>query len=373
MCESPQGKQMSACCAVRSRAAGEFRAARRQRTVSEFPWDVTELLRRCGRPEPLPMGGCILRGALTEPEQRWLYQTLHAMPEEGCEELMSLRATASRSDFARYNPDNRPQAWVTWVHPYTRASNARRRPDRLLSWAEQLMHALAPESRGHAVDSMLAQMYAAGGSLLRHRDEDLSWGLGVSLGAAAEFDCLPDGGEAQRVLIASGVRRAAAAAAARAARAHAPALPRADPSHALRSRAGRSGGRVWGDATRGASHVEAAAGVVGRGRHVWREDARERALPPGAHQAAAARALRGACARRVRHVTRRAEAADGKRRRLPVRAPAPRVQGVRWPACRAGASGVRVGCTGRYGDEHANNSISGNDFTSDSIFGFHFT
>eukprot|EP00966_Prymnesium_polylepis_P152722 3527718-Prymnesium_polylepis.1 len=47
-------------------------------------------------------------------------------------------------------------------------------------------------------------MYAAGGSLLTHRDEDLSWGLGVSLGCAAEFDCLPDTGGDQRVTICTG-------------------------------------------------------------------------------------------------------------------------------------------------------------------------
>ena len=35
----------------------------------------------------------------------------------------------------------------------------------------------------------------AGGSLLKHRDEDLSWGIGVSLGSAAVFDCLPTKGK----------------------------------------------------------------------------------------------------------------------------------------------------------------------------------
>ena len=67
------------------------------------------------------------------------------------------------------------------------------------------MHLLAPGSKSHVVDSMLAQLYAHGGSLLRHRDEDLSWGIGVSLGSAARFDCFPEGGkEAQRVVIRSG-------------------------------------------------------------------------------------------------------------------------------------------------------------------------
>jgi hypothetical protein len=43
------------------------------------------------------------------------------------------------------------------------------------------------------VESLLAQVYAAGGSLLPHTDVDLSWGLGVSLGADSIFECLPDG------------------------------------------------------------------------------------------------------------------------------------------------------------------------------------
>ena len=168
-----------------------------------FP-DVRTVLRRVPRPERLPMGGLILRSALTADEQRWLYEAMYELAERGSGEIESLRATASRAAMAEYNPDNRPQPFVTWVHPYTRESNAKRRPTELLEWAQQLMHALVAESRGHVVDSMLAQMYAAGGSLLAHRDEDLSWGLGVSLGAAAEFDCLPDGGEPARVVIRSG-------------------------------------------------------------------------------------------------------------------------------------------------------------------------
>ena len=66
------------------------------------------------------------------------------------------------------------------------------------------MHALVGESRSHRVDSMLAQMYLPGGSLLPHCDEDLSWGLGVSLGGTADFDCLPDGRKPARVVIRSG-------------------------------------------------------------------------------------------------------------------------------------------------------------------------
>ena len=150
------------------------------------------------------MGALIVRSALTESEQRWLFEALHAAVEPSSEEIQALRRTATAADMRTLNPDNRPQPFVTWVHPYTRISNARQRPTRLLEWAQQLMHALVPASTTHVVDSMLAQLYATGGSLLKHRDEDLSWGIGVSLGAGAVFDCLPDGEPAQRVVIRSG-------------------------------------------------------------------------------------------------------------------------------------------------------------------------
>ena len=133
-----------------------------------------------------------------------MYEALHSMVDTKSEEIESLRRTSTPAAMRSLNPDNRPQPFVTWVHPYTRLSNAKQRPTRLLKWAEQLMHALVPASRAHVVDSMLAQLYAGGGSLLKHRDEDLSWGIGVSLGSAAVFDCLPERGKAQRVVIRSG-------------------------------------------------------------------------------------------------------------------------------------------------------------------------
>lgn len=150
------------------------------------------------------MGGFVLRGALTESDQQWLYQALHAAVDHESEEMESLRRTSTAANMKALNPDNRPQPFVTWVHPYTRCSNARQRPTKLLAWAERLMHALVPASRSHVVDSMLAQLYAGGGSLLRHRDEDLSWGIGVSLGSTALFDCMPDGERKVRVAVRSG-------------------------------------------------------------------------------------------------------------------------------------------------------------------------
>ena len=158
----------------RERCRSSWRPARRARPAEPFPWDVQALLRRCKPPEPVPMGGCLVRGLLTDSEQAWLLAQLVEMGEPASDEFDSLRRTATPADQASLNPDNRPQPFVTWVHPYTRTSNAKRRPTRLLRWAEELMHSLVRASRGSRVDSMLAQMYAPGGSLLPHRDEDLS-------------------------------------------------------------------------------------------------------------------------------------------------------------------------------------------------------
>lgn len=151
------------------------------------------------------MGGCILRGVLTESEQQWLYEQLHGMPDPQCDDLNSLRQTAAPAIHAQMNPENKPQPLAVWCHPYTRESTARRRPKQLLAWAEKLMHALAPDTTALTIDSMLAQLYAPGGALKKHRDADLSWGIIVSLGCDATLSAWasPDG-EAQQVTFQSG-------------------------------------------------------------------------------------------------------------------------------------------------------------------------
>lgn len=201
-----------------SRARADWRPARRYRPRpprpaapaaprEPFPWDVDALLLRAGRPEPLPLGGCLLRGALTEGEQRWLYEEFGRSTDPAHEDNEALRSTVRPEAHAALNPQNRPQAFSTWLHPYSRRCSARRRPTRLFEWAERLMHALAPDARSTRIDSVLAQLYAAGGSLSKHRDENLSWGLIVSLGSPAAFECWrrPDGGgEPQAVTVRSG-------------------------------------------------------------------------------------------------------------------------------------------------------------------------
>ena len=104
------------------------------------------------------MGASIIRGALLDAEQHYLYRYLLSLAKPDSEEIQGLRMTARLSDQERHNPDNRPQPFVTWLHPYTRASNACEKPERLLRWAERIMHTIAPDSRSHTVDSMLAQM-----------------------------------------------------------------------------------------------------------------------------------------------------------------------------------------------------------------------
>jgi hypothetical protein len=94
--------------------------------------------------------------------------------------------------------------YVCWLHPYARRTTARKKPARLLEWADRLLHAIAPSSLRTSIDSMVAQLYAPGGGLTPHVDDKLSWGLSLSLGSDAEFSCLPAGKPAQRVTLRSG-------------------------------------------------------------------------------------------------------------------------------------------------------------------------
>ena len=172
-------------------------------TREPFPYDVDALLHRCGPPEPLPMGGAFLRGALTESEQRYLYEALYSMAPDS-DDFEALRQTSTPQEHALSNPDNKPMYFAYHLMPYTRLSNVKQKPKRLLEWAQRLMHALAPGSSSHKIDSMLSQLYASGGGLKKHRDADLSWGIIVSLGSTAAFDCWDEKGKQQRLMVRSG-------------------------------------------------------------------------------------------------------------------------------------------------------------------------
>ena len=85
-------------------------------------------------------------------------------------DVKSLRSilgkTHAPSTHAAHNADSKPQPLVKWLQPYTRTSSALQQPTRLLEWAQALMHALVAESRGHVVDSMLAQLYSLAANAL---------------------------------------------------------------------------------------------------------------------------------------------------------------------------------------------------------------
>ena len=173
------------------------------RVQSPFPWDVAELLRRC-KPQPLPMGGSVIHGALTDSEQQWLHECLLKLAEPSSSDVQGLLETATPAAHKKANGKNIPYPLVTWLHPYARRSSARERPTKLLDWADRLMHALAPASNRRTINSMTAQLYAPSGRLWPHRDENLSWGVSISLGSAATFTCSAAGGTEQRVTVRSG-------------------------------------------------------------------------------------------------------------------------------------------------------------------------
>ena len=135
------------------------------------------------------MGGCLLRGALTSSEQRWLYEEIGRHADSKSDDMAGLRSTLTRESHAQKNAKNSPMPFVCWVHPYARRSSACKKPARLLEWADRLLHALAPGASRITIDSMVAQLYHSGGSLRPHLDENLSWGLSLSLGSPATFSC----------------------------------------------------------------------------------------------------------------------------------------------------------------------------------------
>ena len=158
---------------------------------AEFiPWDVEQLLLRTCEREPLPLGGCLIRGLLTEREQIALYEYILGLCDHASNDVSRARDQATPEGMAQYNTKNGPQQIVNWRHPYSHVSSARKRPDALFAWTQQLMHALVQKTRQADVeiDSFLAQLYAPGGALRKHQDEDLSWGISISLGAPAAFD-----------------------------------------------------------------------------------------------------------------------------------------------------------------------------------------
>ena len=168
-----------------------------------FPWDVDLLLRRC-RPEPLPMGGCVVHGLLDEGEQRWLYEELARASDSSCNDIQQLRMDATHQGHMQANPKNIPLPFVVWTHPYARRCTAKERPSALLRWSQRLMHALAPGSRSLKIDSMVAQLYNPGSGMQPHKDANLSWGVIVALGSPSTLSCWDEKGAETTVRFRSG-------------------------------------------------------------------------------------------------------------------------------------------------------------------------
>mmetsp|Transcript_95463 Transcript_95463/g.165823 ORF Transcript_95463/g.165823 Transcript_95463/m.165823 type:complete len:321 (-) Transcript_95463:111-1073(-) len=173
---------------------------------ADFPFDVPKLLERCAENERVTMPmGVVLRQVLDESEQQWLYEHIWSVAS-GTKELDDL---ANATNPEKHTPEDValasrvPLPVAFWTHPYSRASSIPEPPARLLQWAEDLMQAVMPESGETKVDSMLAQVYFEGGMLGAHYDQDLSWGLGVSLGAMSVFHCLEEE-PAQQIIMRSG-------------------------------------------------------------------------------------------------------------------------------------------------------------------------
>ena len=63
--------------------------------VASFPWDVEQLLLRNCEREKLPLGGCLVRGLLTESEQQWMYETIEAHAASDSSDIATLRSTTT--------------------------------------------------------------------------------------------------------------------------------------------------------------------------------------------------------------------------------------------------------------------------------------
>lgn len=161
---------------------------------ASFPFDAEALLERCADNEiiEIPCEGVVIRGVLDESEQRSLYEYMWDL-SAGTDAHSELQRVVGEGD--RCSPEEQeaarrvPMPIVYWTHPYSRSSSVPRPPEGLLKWAGELLRLLAPGAGRVQVDSMLAQVYFARGFLGPHLDRDLSWGLGLSLGASALLRC----------------------------------------------------------------------------------------------------------------------------------------------------------------------------------------
>ena len=114
----------------------------------------------------------LFRGCIDENMQQLMYQELLLL-SEGSEEHTQLNALC---------PAQQPWPLAYWNHPYTHESNTTAKPEKLLSWANDLLgHGLTQASAvpGAAAagdaDSMLCQLYPQDGYLRPHVDNQLGY------------------------------------------------------------------------------------------------------------------------------------------------------------------------------------------------------
>jgi len=126
----------------------------------------------------------LFRGCIDEDVQQLMYQELLLL-SEGSEEHTQLNALC---------PAQQPWPLAYWNHPYTHESNTTAKPEKLLSWANDLLRhgqtqasAVPGAAAAGDADSMLCQLYPEDGYLRPHVDNQLGWGVSVSLGDSAQL------------------------------------------------------------------------------------------------------------------------------------------------------------------------------------------
>lgn len=123
--------------------------------------------------QALPEGAWLIRGAMTPQEQREFYDYTIRLSEGSVEHQEILTAPMDRAYPVTY-----------YKLAYTGTSNCEF-PDKWLWWANQLAHEF--KIQGGLMNSLYAQLYGLEGKMKVHKDEHVSWGISVNLGASCDF------------------------------------------------------------------------------------------------------------------------------------------------------------------------------------------
>lgn len=134
--------------------------------------------------EYLPQGGWLLRDCLSREEQTDFYQDIFNLSQNSLEHKEILNIPLDKVY---------PFAYHNLI--YTGKSNMAS-PGKWYSWAEGIWEVLAENREAtnfkgpscQRFNSLYAQLYGAAGSMALHKDEFVSWGVSVNLGASATFN-----------------------------------------------------------------------------------------------------------------------------------------------------------------------------------------